>query len=352
MFELFSQINIYNKILLLITLVLLVLHIRAFISWHSTYNWSVSVCDPYLYPMVLQHSYLDSDNSYYPFKEVIPSHKKHPYPDEKKGIRVDWAESASNDWKDAQLPSKLHLSWYSIRENLHYKGVFDLPKKVIKKHFKKGYLDYWKERRLHNFQFVIGLAPEGKVVVWLSPLKSYLQYELATYTAAVDHDAKRDEKQNKIALAALKPEEHEAVLKAIETKEPIPQDHWQGTLRKQYTYRVVPQLSNGAVLSDELTIYQINGEVRNVNIADGKYHKAALPSKIEVTHIKPGAKDYEFYVAFHEEDWLMLFEPTPVDLPIDINFHYDGDGRNIEVYLSTETYEEKVKIIGLKLGRH
>jgi len=350
MLEFLSYINIYNKILLFVVFWLLMLHCRAFSTWHSTYHWAASVCDPYLYPMVLHHSYLDSKKSYYPFKEVIPSNKKHPYPDEKKGIRANWADYAHNEWKDAHLPNKLHLSWYSIRENIHYKGAFDLPIKVIKKHFKDGYIDWWGTRR-YNFQFVIGVAPEGKVVVWLRPLKSSVQYELGTYTAAAINDAKLDERQNEIALAALQPEEHEAVMKAMETKEPIPKDHWQGTLRKQYTYRVVPQFSGGAVMSDEITIYQINGETRNVNIADGKHHKAALPRKIEVTRIKPDSADYQFHVSFLEEDWLMLFEPTPVDLPIDINFHYDGETRIIEVYLSTETYEEKVQIMWLEAGQ-
>jgi len=354
MLDYFSQTNIFNKLLLLIALYLLVLHWRSYKDWSNTWNWMVSVSDPYLYPMVMERSYFtDPKTEYwsYLFKEVIPMNSSIAGPYDKKGIRADWGKFYRNDWIKERLPETMHLSWYSVREDLHYKGTFDLPIELIKKYFKKGYKSHGLELRQRRFQFIIGIAPKGKIVVWLKPFRHDAQFEIATYTAAVDNEIELDEARKKAALEVLKPEELKAVEEAIKNKEPIPEDYWQGDLRKQYNYRIVPQLSGGAKLLNDFEIYQINGEVKWVNIADGKYHKAALPKKIITTSYNSIKDMKDFDIAFKEADVLKIFESVSADAMVDIYFHFNKETSIVEVYVGTNKNDERVQIMGLEEER-
>lgn len=99
-------------------------------------------------------------------------------------IAVGWGSgsgtiSTGTDLK--QLPDYLRLTWISFTEGKVYSGDFQLPKAKILQLFKTGFTDEVTKRKDTYNTFMIGLAPKGKVVVWIAG--SGNQIEIANFTA-------------------------------------------------------------------------------------------------------------------------------------------------------------------------
>ena len=72
------------------------------------------------------------------------------------------------------IPTKLIAQWFSIAENKYYRGEFDLPTEIIKKHFDQMWPVsnsnniFYQSSKFERFAYlVVGVTPKGGVVLWM-----------------------------------------------------------------------------------------------------------------------------------------------------------------------------------------
>lgn len=79
------------------------------------------------------------------------------------------------------LPKKLYVAWFSASENKFYEGLFDMPYERIKEEFDKMWLAYpnkslYAAGKYERFtDIIVGVAPKGDVIIWLSSLSQQAQ---------------------------------------------------------------------------------------------------------------------------------------------------------------------------------
>ncbi len=94
-----------------------------------------------------------------------------------------WPQTTSSVLNDEYhpLPKKLYVAWFSISEDKFYEGLFELPYDKIKEEFDKMWLDYpnnslYAADKYDRFRdIIVGVAPKGYVVIWLSSLSQQMQ---------------------------------------------------------------------------------------------------------------------------------------------------------------------------------
>jgi hypothetical protein len=126
------------------------------------YEWSSTEIGTKQYPMEILkgHYKLEDDGTLGLIKGGI--------------LRGNWGRlgslSVTGD-KYKALPTQLSLTWFSFTENKFFSGTATLPIDKIKAMFKEGFISPSNDKEMH-FEFIIlGLAPNGKVVVWANGSK-------------------------------------------------------------------------------------------------------------------------------------------------------------------------------------
>ena len=124
---------------------------------HRKYDWSPTVCAPKNYPVKLVSGVF-----------VLP---------DKKGCSLRGAACDNEGWgemgggvlsNEMPAPIVLDITWLSFAENKYYAGTFDLPQKKIDSLFATGYIDAsTKKHQTYNLM-IVGMAPGGVCVVWLT----------------------------------------------------------------------------------------------------------------------------------------------------------------------------------------
>ncbi len=92
------------------------------------------------------------------------------------------------------LPHELHMTWYSIQEKKFYTGRWALDSEAIAQVWQMGSVDVSTGLEKSFSTFMVGLAPEGKVVLWA--YSSIRQIQLASFqardTVITAEDARED----------------------------------------------------------------------------------------------------------------------------------------------------------------
>ena len=163
------------------------------------------------------------------------------------------------------LPDRLQVSWHSFVDQKNYEGAWELPKDAIAQLFAEGFIDHTTKKKRTYTTFVIGLAPNGLVVVWLSGDGN--QVEVAHFKAQetlVDIDHVSDDnrpvfskKYNDVVLSQLNDEFN--TFERIRLGEyPSPDLYEQ--FRQRYLWRPVVALPEDYQL-DSFVLHTYNGEV-------------------------------------------------------------------------------------------
>ncbi|MBV6881794.1 DUF2931 family protein [Epilithonimonas sp. FP105] len=100
-----------------------------------------------------------------------------------------WPQTTSSALNDEYhpLPKKLYVAYFSAAEDKFYEGLFDLPYDRIKEELDKIWRAYpnrslyTKDKYDRYQELIVGVAPQGDVVVWLS--SSSQQLVIGTYKA-------------------------------------------------------------------------------------------------------------------------------------------------------------------------
>ncbi len=125
------------------------------------YRWDVSESAPKEYTVKIISGFLEAADGY---KKDIPSRVV---------LNNGWGSGRSNIAGGREimpLPKRMEVTWFDYRADTFYHGAFDLPFEALQKYFsspeKRPYADEFDESA--SGRFIVGLAPGGFVVVWLS----------------------------------------------------------------------------------------------------------------------------------------------------------------------------------------
>lgn len=132
------------------------------------FNWSGGICAPKEYQMQVYHGQIIADDYQYQYSDIVGT------------VQGGWGEDGeamgtSDGLHD--IPHTLEFTWYSVVEDKFYAGHWELDTSKITKLFKEGFLvarykgdkgeiKYYKKETYNSI--VIGLAPKGRLVVWIS----------------------------------------------------------------------------------------------------------------------------------------------------------------------------------------
>ena len=94
-----------------------------------------------------------------------------------------WPQTTGSVLNDEHhpIPKKLYVAWFSISEDKFYEGLFELHYDKIKEEFDKMWLAYpnkslYAASKYNRFtDIIVGVAPKGYVIVWLSSLSQQIQ---------------------------------------------------------------------------------------------------------------------------------------------------------------------------------
>ncbi|MCD8177518.1 MAG: DUF2931 family protein [Tannerellaceae bacterium] len=166
-----------------------------------------------------------------------------------------------------KAPYRLVVHWISYIEEKLYKGVFDLPTEKMTELFREEYIDFRRNKERCDY-IVVGLAPEGMVVVWLwSPNKCvevgcYWAEESDAYTIRQIAPGSKTVHDNKtLADYAHTLWTKKADLVENFNKNGLGNKIWD-TYREWFTYRVVTEYIDGATgITDYIRTDFYNAEI-------------------------------------------------------------------------------------------
>lgn len=253
-----------------------------------------------------------------------------------------WPRKTSSGLNDEYhpLPKKLYVAWFSSAENKFYEGLFDMPYDKIKEEFDK----MWSTSAPYAIQqvsgkyerftdIVVGVAPKGDVVVWISSGTQTLEigrYKAKETTAITWQDFAA---MNGMGEGATR----EYYLKNV-TKSTFPlQVGKLEQYEKKYTWK--PKIQNDNPVETNLFEMQMyNGESERIYHefkGNNPYEKRAVPKFISFNwQIKPSSS-YQIDIYFKEEDIYKAFnilgrEDHSLDLVLDL----DKESKLNKIYLS------------------
>ena len=123
------------------------------------YNWLGTISAPEEYPMEIYKGAIIADNFTYGFDAIWGTQN------------TGWGNEGgtmSVETQKMDIPNKLEFTWYSLVENKFYTGKWDLDKEKIKTLFEKGFTDQDNGKKTTYTNFIVGLAPKGRVVLWIN----------------------------------------------------------------------------------------------------------------------------------------------------------------------------------------
>ncbi|NHN27599.1 DUF2931 family protein [Flavobacterium jejuense] len=163
------------------------------------------------------------------------------------------------------IPDSLEIAWHSFVDQKNFEGKWALPKEELIKLFNEGIINKITNKKVTYNKFVVGLAPNGLVVVWLSSVRG--QIEIAHFKAkevfvnveTISEENKPifSKKYNDVVLSELN-EEHNT-FERIKKNEYPKIDVYEG-YRIKYLWKPLVELSENKMLIN-FVIHTYNGEI-------------------------------------------------------------------------------------------
>ena len=180
------------------------------------------------------------------------------------------------------IPDSLDIAWHSFVDQKNFEGKWALPKEELTKLFNEGFTDMSTNQKVTYDTFLVGLAPNGSVVVWLAGLGN--QIEVAHFkateafvnieTLADDSKSIFSKEYNDVVLEQLneKFDTNERI-----TSKTYPAITLYDKYRKLYDWKPEIALPNNSQLTN-LVLHTYNGEIEiqgndgktKINIVDKK----------------------------------------------------------------------------------
>lgn len=244
-------------------------------------------------------------------------------------IDYGWGEEGGTvvmgpDFKN--IPDSLEIAWHSFVDQKNFEGKWALPKEEITKLFEEGFIDDFANKKLTYTTFVVGLAPNGLVVVWLSGAGN--QIEVAHFKAQevfvnIENISDRSKpifskKYNDIVLSELN-EKHNT-FERIKQKD-YPKIEVYEKYRKKYLWKPSIVLLQDCKLNN-LMFHFYNGEINNTikeNLASLDYNEKAVFKKCYFHWIDKNQKRRGAWIEeFNQEELYDAYEALGEEAQIDL----------------------------------
>lgn len=313
------------------------------------YSWLGTISAPQEYPMEIYKGAIVANDFSYTFDAIWGTQN------------TGWGKEGgtmSVETEKMGIPHQLDFTWYSLVENKFFTGKWDLNKEKIKTLFEEGFVDQDTHKKTTYNSFVVGLAPQGRVVLWIKgpgnqkEVGAFQAHDtLITREKAYDNaqymfkEGFADRMLNDPSYKTFKPE----ILEKIK-KEGYPPADIYNVYREKYNWKPVVVLPEGAEWIDfGFTTY--NGEQENIfdqSLKDNTYKSRAIPRFCGFYWRDKNKNKYAVWVdSFDEKEIFELFQKLGKDEHIDFSIKVNQD--NTQVLLSLVTEKQSLSINKAKI---
>ncbi|MDV7697154.1 DUF2931 family protein [Chryseobacterium soli] len=317
------------------------------------YSWLGTISAPQEYPMEIYGGAIIADDFTYGFDAIWGTQN------------TGWGNEGgtmSVETSKMGIPHQLKFTWYSLVERKFYTGKWDLDQKKIKELFDNGFIDEDTHKKATYTNFIVGLAPKGRVVLWINGpgnqkevgvfqahdtiITKEKAYENAKYMLK---EGFADRMLNDPSYETFKPE----VRQKIEANG-YPAAEIYDLYREKYSWKPLVMLKEGGEWIDfGFTAY--NGEQENLfgeSLKADTYTKRAIP-KFCGFYWKDKTKNrYAMWVdAFDEKEIFELFKKFGKEENIDFVIKINEDNTKATLSLKSEKQELPITKAKIRLSR-
>ncbi|WP_316798436.1 DUF2931 family protein [Pedobacter frigidisoli] len=314
------------------------------------FEWTGTVSAPEEYPMEVYKGAIIAQDFTYGFDAIWGTQN------------TGWGNDGgimSVTEKQMEAPDSLAFTWLSLMEKKFYTGKWKLDKSRIATLFAQGFIDD-RTKQKETYKLVkVGLAPKGKVVVWLSGAGfqtevGAFQAHDTTITAEQAYDnAKYMFRPDFIAKTlgndmVMKPE-----IKAKVAQYGMPDMDVYERYRKKYEWKVNVLVPEGEKVS--LVYYNLlNGEEENLfGDALNSYSKRALPKYISVNWMdKAGQRNGVEIKPIDEKEISGAFEALGDESPIDLVIRLNETATDAQLLLKNAKREVKLNSNKVRINKN
>jgi hypothetical protein len=317
---------------------------------YPEYRWNVSESAPKEYPMRI----IDGD-----FEALDGYHKGIPT---RVNLYNGWGDGRSRmatGRDEMPIPKSMAVTWYSYREDTFYRGKFPLPVEKIQALFERSRKPSpFTGRVSEGGTFIVGLAPEGFVVIWFQGLG--FGHVVFTGHGEPVNDVPEEVIFNYPDMTKAQVRE-KIIQNSVENAEGSPSlnnpKYWQQLHNELYTYDYVIE-SPYAVYDASISLFDKTSDFFYGNeLAEFGKIKRSIPTTLTVSFLFPERysiasvilKDPdELYAAFRH---LSKFNDAG---RLRFVVKVDGDlfRWKHQVHLRVENDKESIEIKGFEFSRH
>jgi hypothetical protein len=246
------------------------------------------------------------------------------------------------------IPEGFKITYFSYLENKFYTGKFELPHARIKQLFEEGVIDYETKKFETYIAIIVGMAPEGVLVVWM---KTYdKQVEIGRYQASetdLDWEIFKPvggftRKEFIDRMIARRP-----VAVSNSEKNGLSHGLWD-TYRIKYSWRPQFEFPEGSVV-EGIDLKMYNGETDFIwgdTLVKNAYEKRALTWRINLIWADENDKDFGTFIDFDEAELFEAYKTiyrTDKELDAELVFKYNHNRSSLIVLLRSKTEEIELR---------
>lgn len=317
------------------------------------YNWLGTISAPQEYPMEIYKGAIIADDFTYSFDAIWGTQN------------TGWGNEGgtmSVSTQHMDIPTQLEFTWYSLVENKFYTGKWDLDKDKIAELFKNGFIDQDTKKKTTYNNFIIGLAPKGRVVLWINGPGNQKEvgvfqahdtvvtkekaYENAKYMLK---EGFADRMLNDPSYETFKPE-----VRAKIKEQGYPALDVYDVYRERYNWKPSVILPDGAEWID-FGFKNYNGEQENLfgeSLHNDSYQKRSVPKFCGFYWRDKSKNRYAVWIdSFDEKEIFELFQKLGKEDNIDFVIKVDNDNTKVSLSLKTKKQEFPINKAKIRLSQ-
>ena len=317
----------------------------------ETYSWTGTVSAPQEYPMEVYRGALVAEGFTYGFDAIWGTQN------------TGWGSpggTMTTALEKKAVPYQLEFTWYSLVERTFYSGQWNLDPLKIKSLLDEGFIDQDTHKKDTYSTFIVGLAPQGRVVLWMSGAGN--QKEVGVFQAQATNLTKESAYSNAqymfkdgYADRMLNDPSYKTFSADIRQKiatQGYPPANIYDTYREKYSWRPVVVLQQGEWLDFGFSAY--NGEQENLfgkALLDNHYVKRAIPTFCGF-YWRNGNSRYGVWIdAFDEKEIFDIFQKLGKQKDIDLLVKVDAQNTRVSLALRAGAQEFPIGKAKVRLSR-
>lgn len=251
------------------------------------------------------------------------------------------------------LPDTLQIAWHSFVNKKNFKGKWPLPKEKIRKLFTDGFTEVPSGQKSTYNTVVIGLAPNGLVVVWLSgagnqsEVANFMAQETEVSLDKMDDDTKPIFSDNYRNIVLNELDQKRQTIKRIEENEYPPTDVY-SRYRIKFNWKPSFVISaNDQVTDYSMQFYNGESEVRSLGstgYAGMHVQERSIPEHITFgwENNQTGKKQRCWLENFDRDEMFAVFKKFQPSEEVEMIIE-EHSSDNVSVKLKGKSQEVKIE---------